>query len=87
MSFEHIILEKKDGLAWIKFNRPDVFNAMSKDVYTEIDRALVRRRGWCQAPSTPFARDGSGTVPARDGVCAGWCQAPSALEGYLPVCL
>ncbi len=40
MAFEYIILEKKDGLAWLKFNRPDVFNAMSRDVYTEIDKAL-----------------------------------------------
>ncbi len=40
MSFKYLILEKKDGIAWIKFNRPDVFNAMNRDVYGEIDKAL-----------------------------------------------
>ncbi len=40
MSYKYIILDKKEGVAWIKFNRPDVYNAMSRDVYVEIDKAL-----------------------------------------------
>lgn len=40
MSYKYILLEKKNNVAWIKFNRPDVFNAMSRDVYSEIDEAL-----------------------------------------------
>ncbi len=40
MTYKYIILDKKDGIAWIKFNRPDVYNAFSRDVYSEIDKAL-----------------------------------------------
>jgi enoyl-CoA hydratase len=40
VGFDHIIFEKKDGLAWIKLDRPKVLNALSEDVYKEMNKVL-----------------------------------------------
>lgn len=41
MSFETIILEKKDGIATITFNRPKVFNAYSEQMSQELKAAVT----------------------------------------------
>jgi len=40
MAFEAIILEKKDGIATITFNRPKVFNAYSEQMSQELKEAV-----------------------------------------------
>lgn len=40
MDFENIILERKDGIARIKLNRPDALNALDVATLLEIQRAL-----------------------------------------------
>lgn len=44
MSFEAIILEEKDGIATITFNRPKVFNAYSEQMTQEL-KAAVKQVG------------------------------------------
>jgi len=41
MPFETIILEKKDGIATLTFNRPKVFNAYSEQMAREIKKAVT----------------------------------------------
>ncbi len=40
MEFECIIYEKKDGVAIIRFNRPQVLNAMNRQLWTDLETAL-----------------------------------------------
>lgn len=40
MAFETIVLEKKDGIARITLNRPDVLNALNTQVFSELDAAF-----------------------------------------------
>ncbi len=41
MEFETIIVEKKDGIAWITFNRPKVFNAYSEQMSRDLKAAIA----------------------------------------------
>ena len=41
MEFETIIVEKKDGIAWITFNRPKVFNAYSEQMSRDLKVAVA----------------------------------------------
>jgi len=41
MAFETIILEKKDGIAHLTFNRPKVFNAYSEKMSQELKQAVA----------------------------------------------
>jgi len=40
MGFECIIYEKKEGVAIIRFNRPQVLNAMNRQLWTDLEAAL-----------------------------------------------
>jgi enoyl-CoA hydratase len=37
MTYENLILENEDGIAWITINRPDKLNALSRAVVAELD--------------------------------------------------
>ncbi|MFI4917936.1 MAG: enoyl-CoA hydratase-related protein [Legionellales bacterium] len=39
-NFENIILEKKDSIAYVTLNRPQVLNALNRDLLAELDNAL-----------------------------------------------
>jgi len=41
MSYKNIIVEKKEGIATIKINRPKVLNALNKDTILELTDAVV----------------------------------------------
>ena len=41
MTFECIIYEKKEGVAVITLNRPQVLNAMNKRLWLDIEQALA----------------------------------------------
>ena len=41
MEFETIIVEKKEGIGWITFNRPKVFNAYSEQMSHELKIAVA----------------------------------------------
>ena len=46
-SFETILVEKEDGITWVKFNRPDKRNAMSPQLHYDmkkVGRSAARRR-------------------------------------------
>src|SRR5262244_912646 len=44
MIFENLIYEKKDGIAWITFNRPKVLNALNRRTVEELGDALTDAR-------------------------------------------
>jgi len=44
MAYENLLYEKKDGIAWITFNRPKVLNALSRKTIEELEHALIDAR-------------------------------------------
>ena len=44
MGYENLIYEKKDGIAWITFNRPKVLNALNRKTVEELRDALMDAR-------------------------------------------
>src|SRR5260370_33789163 len=44
MSYENILYEKKDGIAYITFNRPKVLNALNRKTVDELRHALLDAR-------------------------------------------
>src|SRR5271169_5745640 len=44
MSFENLLYEKKDGIAYITFNRPKVLNALNRKTVEELQHALLDAR-------------------------------------------
>jgi len=40
LEFKHIIYEKKEGVAWVTINRPDVLNALSRATWRELVEAM-----------------------------------------------
>src|SRR5271155_4643468 len=41
MSYENLLYEKKDGIAYITFNRPKVLNALNRKTIEELHHALL----------------------------------------------
>ena len=39
--YETILVEKEDGITWVKFNRPEKRNAMSPELHFDMDAALT----------------------------------------------
>jgi enoyl-CoA hydratase len=44
MAYENILFEKKEGIAWITFNRPKVLNALNRKTVEELRDALLEAR-------------------------------------------
>jgi enoyl-CoA hydratase len=44
MAYENLLYEKKDGIAWITFNRPNVLNALNRKTVEELRDALTDSR-------------------------------------------
>src|SRR5260221_178670 len=44
MGYENILYEKRDGIAYITFNRPKVLNALNNKTIDELRQALVDAR-------------------------------------------
>jgi enoyl-CoA hydratase len=44
MSYENLLYEKKDGIAYITFNRPKLLNALNRKTVEELHNALVDAR-------------------------------------------
>src|SRR5260370_16453585 len=44
MAYENLLYEKKDGIAYITFNRPKVLNALNRKTIEELQLALVEGR-------------------------------------------
>jgi enoyl-CoA hydratase len=44
MAYENLIYEKKDGIAWITFNRPKVLNALNRKTIGELQAILTDAR-------------------------------------------
>ena len=45
MGYENILYEKKDGIAFITFNRPKVLNALNRKTMEELQHVLLDARG------------------------------------------
>ena len=44
MAYENILYEKKEGIAYITFNRPKVLNALNRQTIDELHQALLDAR-------------------------------------------
>jgi enoyl-CoA hydratase/carnithine racemase len=44
MAYENILYEKKDGIAYVTFNRPKVLNALNRKTVEELQQALLDAR-------------------------------------------
>src|SRR3979411_385155 len=44
MAYENLLYEKKDGIAYITFNRPKVLNALNRKTVEELQQALLDAR-------------------------------------------
>src|SRR5260370_455666 len=44
MAYENLLYEKKDGIAYITFNRPKVLNALNRKTIEELQHALLDAR-------------------------------------------
>src|SRR5260370_4134260 len=44
MVYENLLYEKKDGIAWITFNRPKVLNALNRKTIEEFQQVLFDTR-------------------------------------------
>ena len=44
MNYENLLYRKKEGIAWITFNRPEVLNALNRKAVEELREALVDAR-------------------------------------------
>lgn len=40
MAYEHLLFEKRDGVAWVTLNRPEVLNALNAKLVDELDRVF-----------------------------------------------
>ena len=40
MEFKHILYEKKEGVAWVTINRPEVLNALNRATWRELAQAM-----------------------------------------------
>jgi len=45
MAYENLLYEKKDGIAYVTFNRPKVLNALNRKTVEELQHALSDARG------------------------------------------
>jgi enoyl-CoA hydratase len=45
MAYENLLYEKKDGIAYVTFNRPKVLNALNRKTVEELQHALIDARG------------------------------------------
>ena len=45
MPFENLLYEKREGIAYITFNRPKVLNALNRKTIEELHQVLVDARG------------------------------------------
>jgi enoyl-CoA hydratase len=45
MAYESLLYEKRDGIAFVTFNRPKVLNALNRKTMEELQHALVDARG------------------------------------------
>ncbi|MGH7489351.1 MAG: enoyl-CoA hydratase-related protein, partial [bacterium] len=44
MAYENILVEKRDGIAFVTFNRPKVLNALNRKTVEELRDALLDAR-------------------------------------------
>ena len=42
MELQYVVFEKKDGVGWVRFNRPKKLNALNPDVMRDLEAAVIR---------------------------------------------
>ncbi len=67
MAYENLLYEKRDGIAFITFNRPKVLNALNRKTVEELQQVLLDARGDDAVRVLDFDRRGRKVVCCRSG--------------------
>ncbi len=65
MAFENLIVEKRDGIAFITFNRPKVLNALNRNTVEEFRDALIDARDYAAVRVLILTGAGAGSRSLR----------------------
>lgn len=66
MAYKNIIVEKKDGIAFIKINRPKVLNALNQDTIEEITKAALDLEGDNKVKVAVLTGEGKAFIAGAD---------------------
>ena len=66
MAYEHILLDKEEGVAIITLNRPEVLNAMNRKLSTELHEAVMAMNTDDEVGQTIVVDISSGQCAARE---------------------
>ena len=65
MAYENLIYEKKDGIAFITFNRPKVMNALNRKTIEELQAILLDAREDCGGTRVDYYWRGRKSICCR----------------------
>src|SRR5260370_14131914 len=85
MGYENILYEKKDGIAYITFNRPKVLNALNRKTIEELQHALLDARGDNSVRVLLLTGAGEKSFVAGAGISEHAPATPEEGKGFLLV--
>ena len=79
MSYQDIVVTKEESVGVIRLNRPQVLNALSRNLYKEVNTALTDLEEDAEVKAIIFTGTGDNGTGAE--TCAGWTSDAPLDEG------